>query len=239
MGIEKSGIRMSRTFRPRAVLFDLDGTLVDTVELILASYRHTVAVHALEPVSDDVWLEGLGIPLRVQFTRFTSDPAEIQALVRTYLDHNEIHHDQLVAEYPGALEGVRHLHAEGIRLGVVSSKMHGGLERSLSSGGYEDLFEVLVGGDDVENPKPHPEPVLMALEQMGVAPGDTIFVGDSPHDMASGRAAGVLTAAAAWGPFAREALEPHRPDVWLESPSSIRHLTGSLLERLRAEDESQ
>lgn len=212
-----------------AILFDLDGTLIDTVELILASYRHTVEVHALEPVPDEVWLEGLGIPLRVQFRRFTTDPAEIQALIETYLAHNEIHHDRLVAQYPGVLEGVRRLRAAGLKLAVVSSKMHGGLERGLVSGGYDGLFEVLIGGDDVENPKPHPEPVLMALDRLGVDPRNAVFVGDSPHDMASGRAAGVRTAAATWGPFKRATLEVHAPDLWLESPSSIPGLISHLI----------
>lgn len=205
----------------RAVLFDLDGTLVDTVELILASYRHTVAVHGIDPVPDAVWLEGLGIPLRVQFRRFTTDPREIQDLIDTYLAHNHEHHDRLVAHYPGVLEGVRSLEGAGVRLGVVTSKMHGGLERGLTAGGYEGLFEVLIGADDVENPKPHPEPVLMALGRLGVEPSDAVFVGDSPHDMAAGRAAGVRTAAATWGPFPREVLELHRPDLWLESPAEI------------------
>jgi pyrophosphatase PpaX len=211
---------------PRAVLFDLDGTLIDTIELILESYRHTVAAHGLDPVPDPVWLEGLGIPLRVQFRRFTTEPREIEALIATYLEHNRAHHDALVRRYPGVLEGVRALAARGARLGLVTSKMHGGLEQGLKSGGYEDLFEVLIGADDVENPKPHPEPVLRAAEQLGVDPRETIFVGDSPHDMASGRAAGARIAAVSWGPFPRRALEPYAPDFWLASPASIPHLLG-------------
>ena len=210
--------------RPNAVLFDLDGTLIDTVELILSSYRYTVKAHDLEPVPDAVWLEGLGIPLRVQFRRFAADPGQVQAMVETYLEHNLAHHDTLVREYPGVLEAVEELHAAGLKLAVVTSKMHGGLERSLRAGGYEGLFDVVIGADDVENPKPHPEPVLRALESLRVDPGDAIFVGDSPHDMASGRAAGVRIAAATWGPFPREALEAHRPDYWLESPAAIRSL---------------
>lgn len=212
--------------RPRAVLFDLDGTLIDTVELILTSYRHTVQVHGLEPVPDEVWLEGLGIPLRVQFTRFTSDPDQLQALVTTYRDHNHIHHDLLVAEYPGVREGVGELHGAGMKLAVVTSKMHGGLERGLRVAGLDGFFDVLIGADDVRNPKPHPEPVLMALDRLGVSASEAVFVGDSPHDMASGRAAGVRTAAATWGPFSREVLERHAPDLWLESPLAIRDLLG-------------
>ena len=210
--------------KPRAVLFDLDGTLIDTVDLILASYRHTVEVHNLGGVPDEVWLASLGIPLRVQFAQFASHPGEVRDMIATYLDHNMQHHDALISEYPGVLEAVQELSVAGIRLALVTSKMHGGLERGLSLGGFDGLFEILIGADDVDNPKPHPEPVLKALAGLGVAPADAVFVGDSPHDMASGRAAGVRTAAATWGPFANDELEPHEPDIWLESPSAIRDL---------------
>jgi pyrophosphatase PpaX len=206
------------------ILFDLDGTLIDTVELILESYRHTVRVHGLDPVSEQRWRQNIGIPLRVQFRQFTDDPDEIQALIATYMEHNMEHHDALVREYPGVCDAVKALHGAGYRLGVVTSKMHGGLERGLALGGYEGLFEVLIGADDVENPKPHAEPVLKALERMEVAAECAVFVGDSPHDMACGHAAGVQTGAALWGPFMREALHPHDPDHWFEQPSDIERL---------------
>ena len=94
----------------------------------------------------------------------------------------------------------------------------------MSIGGYDGLFDVLIAADDVKNPKPHPEPVLMALERLGVGPGAATFVGDSPHDMASGRAAGVRLAAAMWGPFSRETLEPYEPEYWLERPADLKQL---------------
>ena len=109
-------------------------------------------------------------------------------MISTYVDHNLRHHDDLVGEYPGVCDAVRNLHRAGYRLGVVTSKLHGALERGLTMGGYDGLFEVLIGADDVENPKPHAEPVLRAIEQLKVEPEATIFVGDSPHDMASGHA---------------------------------------------------
>lgn len=209
------------TRRISTVLFDLDGTLIDTVALIMESYRYTVGEHGFTPVPDSVWLANLGIPLRIQFRHFTEDPDEIQAMVSTYLAHNQDHHDTLIAEYPGVLDQVRGLHRAGFRLGVVTSKMHGGLERGITAGGYDGLFEVLIGADDVINPKPHPEPVLMALEKLGVQADDAVFVGDSSHDMKCGRAAGVHTAAALWGPFERPDLEEHEPDFWLEQPEDI------------------
>ncbi len=206
---------------PGAILFDLDGTLIDTIDLILHSYRYTVAAHRFEPLPDADWLKNIGIPLRMQFRHFTEDPDEIQAMIKTYVAHNLDHHDDLVREYPGVLERVRALGSAGCKLGVVTSKMHGSLERGLTIGGFDGLFEVVIGADDVENPKPHPEPVLKALEGLDVSPHETVFVGDSPFDMACGRAAGVATAAALWGPFSRPDLEPHKPDHWLRTPQDL------------------
>ena len=82
-------------------------------------------------------------------------------------------------------------------------------------------MDVIVGADDVLNPKPHPEPVEKALELMGASREDAVYVGDSVHDMESGRAAGVRTAAVLWGPFGRAELEPTRPDYWLERPADL------------------
>jgi pyrophosphatase PpaX len=211
---------MTRT-PPRTILFDLDGTLIDTIDLILRSYRYTVSVHHFEPVPDEAWLKNIGIPLRMQFRHFTEDPDEIQAMIKTYVAHNLEHHDDLVGQYPGVLEGVRALHSAGCKLGIVTSKRHGSLERGLTIGGFDGLFDVVIGADDVQNPKPHPEPVLKALEGLDVSPDEAVFVGDSPFDMACGRAAGVETAAAMWGPFSREDLEPNEPNYWLDTPQAL------------------
>ncbi len=204
-----------------ALLFDLDGTLIDTVDLILRSYRHTVGVHGYTPLSDEEWLKNLGIPLRMQFRHFTQEPDEIQAMISTYIEHNLEHHDALVLEYPGVRDAVASFSEAGYRLAVVTSKMHGSLERGLERGGYDGLFEVLIGADDVVNAKPHPEPVLMALDKLGVAAERAVFLGDSPFDMASGKAAGVRVGAVTWGPFSREELAGSEPDYWLESPTDL------------------
>ncbi|MDP3775780.1 MAG: HAD hydrolase-like protein, partial [Gemmatimonadales bacterium] len=111
------------------ILFDFDGTLVDSIELILASYRHTLLVHRGTVPDDSVWLAGLGTPLRVQFRDFTDDPAEIETMIATYREWNYAHHDGMVTAYPGALESVRALKTKGVRLGIVSSKSRRGIDR--------------------------------------------------------------------------------------------------------------
>jgi len=206
------------------VLFDLDGTLIDSTELILSSYRHTLETHRGVAPADDVWIAGLGTPLWVQFKKFTNDPAEIDAMVATYRDHNREHHDAMVQEFPGVLEAVGQLRDRGTRLGIVTSKKRHGAERGLTLCGFDGLFDVVVTADDVERHKPNPEPVVRALERLGSRTTDTIFVGDSPHDIDAGRGAGVATGAVLWGPFPRRTLEEHQPDHWIAEPADLSKL---------------
>jgi pyrophosphatase PpaX len=202
-------------------LFDLDGTLIDSIELILRSYRHTMRTHRGTEPPDTVWMEGLGTPLSVQFRHWTDDETEIRAMVETYREYNLAHHDELVRPYDGVVAEVRRLHDEGKALGLVTSKMRGGAIKGLRLAGLEDVFEVVVGSDDVTNPKPHPEPVLSALEHLDRTPAEAVFIGDSRHDLECGRAAGVTTAAVLWGPFDRSHLQDLEPDYWLEQPRDL------------------
>lgn len=205
-------------------LFDLDGTLIDSIELILRSYRHTMKAHRGIDPPDDVWMKGLGTPLWVQFRLWSEDATEIKAMVETYRAYNLAHHDELVRPYDGVVEAVRHLSAEGKALGLVTSKMREGALRGLRLAGIEDAFTVVVGADEVTRPKPDPEPVLLALERMSRSAAEAVFIGDSRHDIECGRAAGVKTAAALWGPFDRAHLEDLDPDYWLEQPRDISSL---------------
>lgn len=208
------------------VVFDLDGTLIDSIDLILRSYRHTMRIHrANEPLPpDDVWMQGLGTPLRVQFRHWTDDAAEIDAMVATYREYNLSHHDELVKPYEGVVEEVVKLHRKQKRLGLVTSKFKSGAERGLKLVGLAQAFEIIVGADSVTHPKPHPEPVLKALELLDADAEGTVFIGDSRHDLECGRAAGVKTAAVLWGPFNRQHLEDLAPDFWLEKPEQLAQL---------------
>jgi pyrophosphatase PpaX len=205
----------------RTVLFDLDGTLIDSIDLILASYRHTTLTHRGAVLPDGVWLEGLGTPLRAQFGRLSDDPAEVEAMVETYRAHNLAYHDRMVCAYTGVLPAVAALAAGGRALAVVTSKLREGARRGLRHCGLDGYFPVIVAADDVARHKPDPEPVRKALALLGADPAAAVFVGDSPHDLAAGRAAGVATAAALWGPFPRDQLEPWEPDRWLDRPEDL------------------
>jgi pyrophosphatase PpaX len=201
-------------------LFDLDGTLIDSVDLILASYRHAMVAHGREPRDDRFWLTGLGTPLPAQFGRVCDDPHEVAAMVETYREYNLANHDRLVRPYAGIAEAIAEL-AGRAALGVVTSKGHDAAVRGLRFVGLAAHFPVVVGVEDVTRHKPDPAPVLRAVELLAADLDATVFAGDSPHDMAAGRAAGVRTAAALWGPFSRSDLEPQAPDFWLTSPDQL------------------
>jgi pyrophosphatase PpaX len=202
-------------------LFDLDGTLIDSIRLILDSYHHTLAQHKLPARSDEEWLRGVGTPLQVQFSAWQNSPEMLQAMIATYRAFNLEHHDRMVTVYPGVLDAVRELKAAGVQTGLVTSKNRQGALKGLQLVGLEALMDVLVCADEVGNPKPHPEPVEKAVSLLGANPSATVYVGDSIHDMVSGRAAGVHTAAALWGPFKRSHLERAGPDYWLETPADL------------------
>lgn len=205
---------------PRAgasvVLFDLDGTLADTTALILQCFHHATQHHLGEHQPEDAWLSSMGQPLRVQMRSYARSEDEVQALIDTYVEYQKVIHDEWVAGFPGAADVLDSLEARGVRVALVTSKRREIALRTLASCGLSDRFPVMVCGDEVEHPKPHPEPVLKALAALGVEAGPGIlFVGDSPFDLRAGQAAGVRTAAALWGPYARADLALERPDFLL------------------------
>ena len=159
--------------------------------------------------------------MRDQLGRVARSKEELAAMLDTYVAYNLTHHDDKAKPYPGVVEAVRRLHRMGAPLGLVTSKLRRGTRRGLRLLGLEEEFGVRICADDVVNGKPHPEPVLMALQALGASPEDALFVGDSPHDIEAGKRAGVTTVAVAWGPFPRETLEGGEPDHWLEEPADI------------------
>ena len=150
----------------------------------------------------------------------------LEAMASTYVAYNNIHHDRSVEPYPGIHDALDALRARvpAAPFAIVTSKNRGAMLRGLQVCRLERYFDVCVTVDDVQRFKPHPEPVRTALDQLSVDPTATVFIGDSPHDMAAGRAAGVRTAAALWGPFAKESLAEQAPDFWLPHPRDIEHL---------------
>jgi len=194
-----------------ALLFDLDGTLVDSIELILSSFRHTFRQHVGEVPPDAKWIAGLGTPLFTQLKEFTSDDALARAMIATYRQYQLAHHDEFMRTYEGVAEAMSELRGRGHATALVTSKMGDLAERALTFTGLRGSIDVIVGMEDTQRHKPDPEPVRVALAQLGRAARDAVFLGDSPHDIAAGNAAGVITVAARWGPFEAQELDAAGP----------------------------
>jgi len=218
--------------RYRTLLLDLDGTLLDSEELILSSYRHTMRVHLGASPPDERWLETMGRPARVQLEAFARSAEEREAMFRTYVRHNREAHDDLIRPYPGVRRQVERLHGAGVRMAIVTSKRREPTLRGLQVCGFRlEWFRSLVTASDVRDPKPHPEPVRRALEEIGEGePGRSLFLGDSVWDLRAGRAAGTGTAAALWGPGRREVLTAEQPDHWLARIEEVAPLVGEAAE---------
>lgn len=232
-----AGILRGQDHRPNeqisCVLFDLDGTLIDTTDLISQSYQHALSSVMREPMTRDELFIGYGQPLPEAFAsilahrnvrladREQSDL--IDRLIASYREFNVAHHDALAREFPGVRSTLGELRRRGYPLGLVTSKARGIAERGLRLIGLADLFETAVFMEDSERHKPHPDPLLVALRRLGYheQPSRALYVGDSTHDLRAGRAAGTRTAGALWGPFPPESLAAEEPDYLLESTTGL------------------
>ena len=203
------------------MLFDLDGTLLDSVPLILESFVHTLAACGFPHPGDAVLRHGLGIPLRSYFAQWADGPEQMDRMIAIYRDYNLSNHDARVSAFPGVTEMVREVRARRRATALVTSKNRSASERGLALVGLAGTMDAIVTCDDVERPKPDRQPVDVALSRLGATAGSAVFVGDSLHDLESGHAAGVRTAAALWGPFNREELAAGAPDYWLQQPADL------------------
>lgn len=209
----------------QVVLFDLDGTLIDSAELILASYRHTMLTHLGAVPPDQAWLRTMGTPLKAQLRDFARSETEAAAMLATYRTHNARLHDRLVRSFPGMGDTLLWLRRRGVRLGVVTSKLRDSAERGLAACELRrSWFDAIVTASDPVPHKPDPAPVRLALERMGEVAWRATFVGDSVWDVRAGRAAGTATAAALWGRSGREPLAAEKPDHFLERVEEVRKL---------------
>jgi pyrophosphatase PpaX len=210
----------------RAVLFDLDGTLIDSIDLIVNSARHAFEKCGHPMPTREEWIADLGLPLRTMFGRFIADETKMEELVAGYREYQLANHDRLVRPYEEVTSTLEALHERGYDLAVVTSKSEPLAKRGLAHVGLEGFFDVIVGLESCTRHKPDPEPVRTALDRLSIDPGAAAFVGDSPHDMVAGRAAGVSTVAALWGPFSRAQLAGSDPDHYIGRMSELLHIVG-------------
>jgi pyrophosphatase PpaX len=212
---------------PIPVLFDLDGTLVDTIPFILASVRHAFAGYGSCP-TDAEWIAGIGTPLRAQLASFARRPEDEQPLFDRYREYWRAHHDEETRCFPGAREVLEELAGRGHPVAIVTAKAEQGAYRTLGHTGLLPFVKTVVGADSCARAKPHPEPVLLAVSRLGEDPARALLVGDSRHDVAAAKAAGARAAAALWGACTREELAAAGADHFLRDVREVPALVAEL-----------
>ncbi|MBN2981477.1 pyrophosphatase PpaX [Cohnella algarum] len=207
------------------VLFDLDGTIIDTNELIIESVLHALEGVVPEGFSREHIIPKMGLPLAMQMQIFTGRD-EVEELTKKYRAYNLQRHDEMVTLFPGVAEAVPKLKAAGLKLGIVTTKMRETSVHALKLLGIFDDMDVIVALDDVQNAKPHPEPVRKAMDALGADPRRTVMLGDSAVDIESARQAGAIPVGVAWSLKGSEALREAGAEVVIESMDELLTLCG-------------
>ncbi len=208
----------------KGILFDLDGTLIDTSDLIVRSFQHTFAQHYGQPLTPPEIYAFFGKPLRAAMEHY--GPDQVEALITTYREFNLAHHDQLTTGFAGVSEAIQKLHNAGLLLAIVTSKTKTTAIRGLRLFDMDKYFPIVIGHEECRRHKPDPEPVQLALTQSKLDPAECLMVGDSPFDLASARAAGVKTAAVRWTRLDWQELLAEQPDYVLNTMEDLFAICG-------------
>jgi len=208
----------------QTILFDLDGTLIDTNELIISSFQHTFDYYDLKFSREEI-LHFNGPPLRDTF--HAVNPQLADEMVRVYREHNIKNHDALVEAFPGVVDTVAKLYSKGYGLGIVTAKVDRTVDMGLELTGLNKFFNTVITFNDVTHSKPHPEPVFKAMKELNANPATTIMIGDNSHDIEAGKNAGIRTAGVAWSDKGRAFLESFKPTYMLETMEDLLDIVGS------------
>ncbi|HAQ08194.1 MAG TPA: pyrophosphatase PpaX [Bacillus bacterium] len=206
------------------VLFDLDGTLIDTNELIISSFLHTMEEYFPGKYQREDVLPFLGPTLQESFEPL--NPTGYEEMITTYRTFNLANHDLLVKGFEGVYETVKTLKENNFHLAIVTTKRLDVVQMGLKLTGLDEFFDVVVALDHVEKTKPDPEPLLKALELLNSTPERAMMVGDNYHDILGGKNAGTKTVGVAWSIKGKAHLEEFKPDYILDTMPDILPILG-------------
>ena len=213
----------------KGILFDFDGTIANTIDLIIATFEHTCQeVLGFTPEREKI-VATFGLPLPEAMIALSGKPELVETMRDAYREYNNAHHDDMIRPIPGVQETLEHLKAQGIKLAVVTSKKPPMLRRGLDCLQLTPYFDATVALGDTKESKPHPAPMLAACAKLGLQPEECLCVGDSPFDLQSGRSAGAKTVAVRYTAFGWEKLlEEGRPDFVIARPQELLELVGKI-----------
>ena len=206
------------------LLFDLDGTLVNTNELIIQSFMHTLGHYYPGRFKEEDLIPFMGPALEESFS--SVDPERTEEMVQMYIAFNRENHDRFVTEFAGVYETVKKLKEQGYKLGVVTTKRAEIVALGLKLTNLESFFETVVTFDDVTKLKPDPEPVYKALEFFGSRPEEAMMIGDNSHDILAGKNAGTQTVGVAWSLKGKDFLMRYEPDYMLDTMDDLLQILG-------------
>jgi pyrophosphatase PpaX len=206
------------------ILFDLDGTLIDTNELIISTYLHTLEKYFPGKYTREDVLPFLGPTLHEVFGEM--DPDRVEEMVLDYRTYNLANHDTLVKEFVGVMETIEILKKKGYKLAIVTTKREDVAFKGLRLMKLDSFFDVMIAYDHVKKVKPDPEPIYLALEKLDSKPEEALMVGDNFHDVLAGKNAGTKTAGVAWTIKGRDYLAKYEPDYMLENMTDLLSILG-------------
>ncbi|MEK4404771.1 pyrophosphatase PpaX [Sporosarcina sp. FSL K6-6792] len=204
------------------LLFDFDGTLLDTNELIIQTFQYVLGNHYPGKYERIDILPFLGPTLYESFD--SVEPEKTEQLIEEYRAWNKSMHDELSIEFDGVSETMRLLKAAGMKMAIVSTKRKDMIMRGLELLDVEGVFDEVIAMDDVTKTKPDPEPILLALERLGATADEALMIGDNYHDIVGGQNAGVRTAGVAWSAKGEAFLQTFNPDYMLQHISELLQL---------------
>jgi pyrophosphatase PpaX len=209
----------------KTILFDLDGTIIDTNELIIATYLHVLAGQSGGPHSRETIIPHMGMPLIEQMMLFTGR-SDVEDMIPVYREFNLRMHDELVREFPHVKDVMAALHEHGIRMGIVTSKIRKTTEMGLNFCKLREYVDAIVSVDDVLQPKPHPEGIHKAMRELDADPDSTLMVGDSFYDIEAAKNAGILSAGVAWSLKGEDYMRELEPDYLLKDMRDLLEIAG-------------
>ncbi|MBU3160013.1 pyrophosphatase PpaX [Clostridium frigoris] len=201
------------------ILFDMDGTLLDTNELIIQSFKYTYKKHLNRLVDSEDIIKHFGEILNDTMDKEFGDKSEVA--IKTYRDFQNINFDKLISINEGVKEGVKELHSLGYKLGIVTSRFRYSAIKGLKLFGLMDYFDVIIAADDTELHKPDPTPAFMALKIMDGKPEETMLVGDTQFDILCAKNAGIISAIVGWSALPIDVIRKYEPDYIIPSMEKL------------------
>lgn len=208
------------------VLFDLDGTIIDTNELIIQTYLHVFKEKSTPlPVTRERIISNMGKPL-IDLMKDYSGTEQVNDLIAAYREFNTAQHDELIREIPYVYEVLSTLYEEGIQISIVTTKIRSTTVRGLKFFNLDKFIKTIVTIEDVDYPKPHPQPVLRAMEALSANPQNTAMVGDTSYDIKAANSAGVTSIAVGWSLLSESELRQHQPDYIIQDMRELLQIVG-------------